>query len=378
MFYKNKHFTLNTETREVFDENGKPSLVTGNAYRLLEFLCDNKRATLTDIIELLGVGDYFDDNNARQLKLAVKKAIGYEVILYEKQRYFIDGEVIASEKNEPLAERETAKNKKIFIIFGFLLLLVFLVSVIFLKNKKTVIVNMEKPKSQMTIIPAGDFVMGSTEEQAMTAYQSCQEQNQCMKEDYLAEYPSHTVNLPNFYIDTYEVSNVDYSLFVKANNRSVPQYFNNSNLNQPNQPVVGVNWNDATAYCAWLGKRLPTEAEWEKSTQGSSKGNHGKGGMPGLDDSDGYEYTAPVATSLGVSSYGVFNMTGNVAEWTSDTFASFSENKKFNHPLYGQGLKVIKGGAYDQDQTMQRPATRDNYEPGNSDIDLGFRCAKSK
>ncbi|MCX6738971.1 MAG: SUMF1/EgtB/PvdO family nonheme iron enzyme [Candidatus Parcubacteria bacterium] len=378
MFYKHKYFTLNTEDRSVLDENSKKAHVTGNAYLLLEFLCERgKAATLTDVIELLGVRDSFDENNVRQLRIKIRTAIGHDIILYKNQRYSIDGEVVKSETEPEKTANQKFWNKKKIIVAILLCVFVFALFTVLWKNKE-ILIHVEKPKDQMTFIPAGDFTMGSTEEQAMQAYQSCQEQNQCVKEDYFSEYPQHTVNVPNFYIDTYEVSNADYSLFMKATSHSAPQYSNNSNLNQPNQPVVGVNWNDAKVYCEWLGKRLPIEVEWEKAAQGASKPNHGKGGTPGRDNSDNYEYTAPVGTPLGVSKYGVFNIAGNVSEWVSDDFAPYSENKKFTHPFYNQGLKVVKGGAYDEDQTRQRPQWRNYYEPGNSDIDLGFRCAKDK
>jgi len=74
----------------------------------------------------------------------------------------------------------------------------------------------------------------------------------------------------------------------------------------------------------------------------------------------------------------VYNAIGNVAEWVSDTFAPYAENQKFTNPNYQQGMKVIKGGAYDQDMSQQRPANRYYNNPGNNDIDVGFRCAKDK
>jgi formylglycine-generating enzyme required for sulfatase activity len=241
----------------------------------------------------------------------------------------------------------------------------------------------------MILIPAGNFTMGSTEQQALDSFALCK--NDCSKDDFLAEYPQHTVFVNDFYIDKEGVSNADYKMFVQATNHEAPPYWNDSDLNSSNQPVVGVNWNDAKAYCEWLGKRLPTEAEREKAARGTdgriwpwgntwdnTKSNHGKGGSPYYDDSDGYKYTAPVGAELGVSPYGVLNMAGNVWEWTSDDFAPYPGNDKFTHEDYGKDYKVVMGGVYDDDTSELHAANRYGYEPNDEDDDIGFRCVKDK
>jgi formylglycine-generating enzyme required for sulfatase activity len=242
----------------------------------------------------------------------------------------------------------------------------------------------------MVLIPAGDFIMGSTEEEALAAYDLClkEEGEYCIKEDYLAEYPQRKVYLNNFFIDKKEVSNEEYRMFVESTGHRPPLYWNNSNLNSSNQPVVGVSWDDANTYCQWLGKRLSTEEEWEKAARGTdgrkwswgndwdaSKLNHGKGGMPGYDESDGYKYTAPVGVSLGVSSYGILNMAGNVLEWVADEFKPYPGNDKFLNE-FGTPYKVMRGGSYAYGMADNRTVVRLYDLPEYRDEDVGFRCVK--
>jgi len=104
----------------------------------------------------------------------------------------------------------------------------------------------------MVLIPAGSFQMGSNE-----------------RED---EKPVHTVYVDAFYMDKYEVTNSQYRKFMSATGHREPGYWDDSDYNQPNQLVVGVDWNAAVAYARWAGKRLPTEAEWEKAARGGLEG----------------------------------------------------------------------------------------------------------
>ena len=97
-------------------------------------------------------------------------------------------------------------------------------------------------------ISAGGFLMGDTRDK---------------------NAPVHKVHLDAYWIDTREVTNAQYREFVAASKRAAPRYWQDAKYNKPDQPVVGVSWEDADAYCAWKGKRLPTEAEWERAARGA-------------------------------------------------------------------------------------------------------------
>jgi formylglycine-generating enzyme required for sulfatase activity len=258
------------------------------------------------------------------------------------------------------------------------------------QNKKTGEID-NKPPEDMILIPAGEFVVGSSENEINEFFKLCKkdEGDACKIEDYQAEYPSQTVYLDDFYIDRKEVSNSDYDKFIAVSGRTPSPYKSDENLNKADEPVVGVTWDDASEYCKWLGKRLPTEAEWEKAARGpnglvwgwgnewdGSKLNHGKGGEPGNDPSDNYEYLAPVDKELGVSPYGVLNMFGNVAEWVEDDFAPYFENDRFTHTNYDEGFKVFRGGSYLFTAADLRAATRFADDPFTQSSVIGFRCAK--
>ncbi|MEO0108860.1 MAG: SUMF1/EgtB/PvdO family nonheme iron enzyme, partial [candidate division WOR-3 bacterium] len=186
-----------------------------------------------------------------------------------------------------------------------------------------------KDSSVMILIPAGEFLMGSAQ-----------------GEGDKDEHPLHKVYVSEFYIDKYEVTNRQYKRFCDATGRnyppdpellsSMPNYFNN----YPNYPVVNITWEDARAYCDWAGKRLPTEAEWEKAARGSdgrkypwgnkapdgSQCNFADRNLPDVpwcdkDADDGYGFTAPVGHyPQGASPYGVLDMAGNVWEWCNDWY----------------------------------------------------------
>jgi len=433
MILKHQYFQLDTESRKVFDENNKELVLTGNAYRLLVFLCEKNNVTITEINEHFdpaGAKDY-TENHIRQYRYKINSIIGHNIAEYKNNIYSINGGIkkyqnkIDFEKTNPeiqkMAEDTFKKGvkektispipknnkrllKKNTLIISILVIFLIIFSIIVIKNKKVNTTVSQKsniavettntspkPQDDMVLIPAGDFLMGSTGQQALDAFKKCEEQNGCVKNDYLAEYPQHKVSVPDFYIDRKEVSNADYKIFIDATQHGVPSFWNDSNLNSPNQPVVGVNFDDASAYCQWIRKRLPNEVEWEKAARGTDgriwpwgntwdnmKDNHGKGGAFGYDETDGFKYTAPVGSELGVSPYGVLNMAGNVWEWTTGDFAPYPGNDKFNNDNFNKGFKILKGGAFDEDQTQQRPASRYEYDSSNKDSDIGFRCAKDK
>ncbi len=226
---------------------------------------------------------------------------------------------------------------------------------------------------EMVSIPKGEFVMGSSE--------------------HVDETP-HQVVLDSYSIDKYEVSNRQYGEFMKATKHAAPAYWDDPRLNKPNQPVVGVNWYDAKAFCEWKGKRLPTEAEWERAAKGPKGDLHYPWGHKLSPKKANYGQnvgkTKPVdAYPEGVSGFGAFNMSGNVFEWVSDWYqrdyykdspALNPTGPKEGYNWANQGpVKTLRGGSWLAPQTSLHTSHRFWNQPENNSygVGLGFRCAKS-
>ncbi len=401
MIFKHRYFKLDTTGKKVFDENNKELALTGNAYRLLVYLCDKKNATISDI------NDFFDpagakeytENHVRQYRYKINSLIGRDIVVYKNNIYSINGPIAIEDRQQKW--KKFSKKEKLVISSSIILLLIYSLFTFSNKNRavnpnagansseKTSAKFVPMPQEDMILIPAGEFIMGSTEQEITDAWR--QNDGGWEREDYTSSYPQRKITLPDFYIDKKEVSNSDYKMFVEATGREAPSIWEDQTLNMPNQPVVGVDWNDADSYCRWRGSRLPTEAEWEKAarsidgriwpwgnTWDPRKANHGNGIGYGYDESDGWRYTAPVGTELGVSPYGVLNMAGNVYEWTADDFNSYPENDKYNQEDFEKGFKTLRGGAYDDGISEQRAATRCGFRKDYKDVDVGFRCVRDK
>jgi formylglycine-generating enzyme required for sulfatase activity len=400
MILKHRYFKLDTASKRVFDENNKELALTGNAYRLLDFLCNKKNATISDI------NDFFDpagskeytENHVRQYRHKINSIVGRNIVTYKNNIYSIDGPISTEARQRKW--KKFSNKEKIVILSSVILLLIYGIFALGRKNKaadpiaqmslseQTFANSAPMPPDDMILIPAGEFLMGSTEQEITDAWR--QNDGGWEKEDYVSAYPQRKIALNDFYVDRKEVSNGDYKIFVEATKRAAPSLWDDHTLSMPNQPVVGVDWNDADDYCHWLDKRLPAEAEWEKAARGTDgriwpwgnvwdpkKDNHGKGSDGyGYDESDGWKYTAPVGTELGVSPYGVLNMAGNVYEWTADDFNAYPENDKYILEDSEQGFKTLRGGAYDDGISEQRASTRCGFRKDYKDVDVGFRCVR--
>jgi sulfatase modifying factor 1 len=235
-------------------------------------------------------------------------------------------------------------------------------------------VSREEPvREEMVSIPAGAFIRGTDH-------------------GGFDEQPQRTLALDAFAIDRYEVTNFQYQQFVDAtgHRKSGPpaRYAKNmSKMQGINQPVVYVSWEDAEAYCHWKGKRLPTEAEWEKAMRGTDGrlwpwGNvEQPNGANWARVQDGHEVSAPVGTVLtDKSPYGVMDGAGNVMEWVADWYGEtyFAEAPERNPPSPDHGVfRVLRGGGYATTGADIRITSRSKMVSDFRDETIGFRCADS-
>ena len=219
-------------------------------------------------------------------------------------------------------------------------------------------------KAGMALVPGGKFLMGSDE---------------LMDSD-----PAHEVHLDSFYIDITEVTVAAYRAFAKGSGKAMPK--------APqwgwkdDHPIISVSWSDARDYCQKSGKRLPTEAEWEKAARGTDsrifpweEGKKADGRANQLGDEDGFATTAPVGTyPSGRSPYGVMDMAGNVWEWCADwydrKYYRKSPAKNPQGPEKGT-TRAYRGGAWNNSPYVLQSAGRGEAVPDKRDTSIGFRCA---
>lgn len=233
----------------------------------------------------------------------------------------------------------------------------------------------------MVYVPAGEFLMGSNSGEA-------------------DEQPQHTIYLNAFWIDKTEVTVTQYRQCVESGACSPPKngectYYQ---AGQIDHPVNCLRWEDAKTYCAWGGRRLPTEAEWEKAARGTngwefSWGNTFNGTLLNYCDSscpaqwrdmaynDGFAYTAPVGSfPPGSSPYGTLDMLGNEWEWVSDWYSeSYYQTTPYKNPLgpsFGE-KKVARGGSWNTGANNVRASNRYSDYPDSRGAYYGFRCALS-
>ncbi|TFH65248.1 MAG: formylglycine-generating enzyme family protein [Gemmatimonadales bacterium] len=257
----------------------------------------------------------------------------------------------------------------------------------------------------LVFVPGGDFTMGSD------------------GGSYANERPAHTVFLESYWIDQTEVTNAMFEAFVTQTGYQTdaesagfsrgydtdtgksaqvqdadwehPLGPDSSLSGLADHPVVHVSWNDARAYCEWAGRRLLTEAEWEKAARGtdgrtfpwgndfdgtrlnSADVNLGAGrGSSSFDD--GFQLSSPVGSyPRGASPYGAMDMVGNVWEWVSDwvdeAYYQSSPSANPGGPASGEH-RIVRGGSWHDPQDGNRAAYRGWATPEDTDITLGFRC----
>lgn len=254
----------------------------------------------------------------------------------------------------------------------------------------------QSPGGEMVRIPAGEFWMGRS-------YNWLLDELGMHLRVRLDDQPVHAVVLDAYWIDKYEVTNQDYARFAEATGHRKPFHWIGGKFpaGQEKFPVYNVTWDDAVAYCKFVGKRLPTEAEWERAARGGIDkamfpwgARLGQARRRGEGESDsesspqskharyGYPDGPTAVGSYPPNGFGLYDVTGNVWEWVSDwyeqNYYSVSPDKNPQGPETGM-YRVIRGGGWSDDDERILALHYRNFTnqslPSNT---VGFRCARSQ
>lgn len=233
------------------------------------------------------------------------------------------------------------------------------------------IVQSQTLPENMSVIPAGKFIMGKNSETG-------------------ADFsPAHEVKVDSFLLDCYEVTNAGYFKFCKETGYKLPETWGNNIFrcgpDYPDYPVTGINWYDANKYAAWAGKRLPTEAEWEYAARGGLLEKEFPNGNDwNIEQQKNISGTAWQNLIVEVSSYdsngfGLFNMSGNVWEWVADRYDyDYYKNSPSINPVGSDKgyIMVIRGGSWHSGNMCKKVYFRRGLPSNWVDFAVGFRCAK--
>ena len=233
------------------------------------------------------------------------------------------------------------------------------------------------PHPEMALIPAGEFVMGSPDEEGKSN-----------------EHPRHNVYLDAFYIDKYEVSFKNFEDYLASNPKQYPTITGwvdrKARPDMLNKPVFGFQWKRCKNYCEWKGKRLPTEAEWERSAKGVEGRNYPWGDEPPDDKRANFGNCCSIQKGSALSRVGsfekgkspeeVFDLGGNVAEWVYDWYdKKYYEKGPYKNPKGPAKGKhhVIRGGAWNSLPVYLRSSSRYGDSDAKDYYGIGCRCAKN-
>ena len=200
--------------------------------------------------------------------------------------------------------------------------------------------------------------------------------------------PQHRVSVNSFYIDQYEVTNAEYYDFCKETKHKFPEFwdipgFRNS-MYFPDHPVIGISWIDANEYAKWVGKRLPTEAEWECAARGGEVEKDFPDGSIFDHKKDGINCQSIEKGTMQVGSYspnpfGLYDMAGNVWEWIADIYDHrYYQESPLQNPIGPQTgrFRVIRGGSWHSGIYCTQVHYRNALPANWVDFAVGFRCAK--
>jgi formylglycine-generating enzyme required for sulfatase activity len=226
----------------------------------------------------------------------------------------------------------------------------------------------------MVYIPPGEFTMGSS-------------MQQLRRQAQVDEFPQRRVFVDGFYMDKFEVTNIQYKLYVDSMGVKPPYSWVDGRypVGADGHPVVGVSWFDATGYARFVGKRLPTEEEWEKAARGTDARIYPWGNTFDATKCNNGPRLMPIRSfPVGVSPYGLYNMAGNAAEWIDAWYAPYprEDGEKVDpaitkyKPNYGKNkYRIYRGGSWNSFGKFLRCANREKAKPNERWEYIGFRCA---
>lgn len=217
---------------------------------------------------------------------------------------------------------------------------------------------------ELVLVPGGQFSMGSADDDELA---------------FDRERPQHEVEVPSFYLAKTPVTNAQYARYLDANpDVQKPEHWDDPGYDHPEQPVVGVLWHDAQAYCEWAGLRLPTEAEWEYACRARTTTRYYSG-----DDEEDLARVGWYAGNSGrrlhavgvlePNPFGLYDMHGNVWEWCADPYGDYDVGS--SEPV-DYAKRVNRGGSFNAPARAARSAYRCGWHPDGRYSDLGFRPAK--
>ena len=245
----------------------------------------------------------------------------------------------------------------------------------------------------MVYVPGATFQMGSSADQIEPAISMCEQYpnqwKKCDQDWFEIESSQFPVIVDPFWIDTTEVTNLQYERCVAAGVCQASRLENNPAYNGADYPAAGLPWQDAADYCNWVGGELPSEAQWEYAARGKQAsifpwGNEffceaGNLYDPDTNCDDGFPEPAPVGSFLaGISWCGAYDMAGNVWEWVADQFGDYPiETRTATTQSTSSPKHILRGGSWGYPPAFSRSAYRYVVDPEANYLAVGFRCSVS-
>jgi len=217
----------------------------------------------------------------------------------------------------------------------------------------------EASTAGMVYLEGGSFLMGSTASPD--------------------EAPEFEVNVESFFMDIHPVTTGEYGEFLAATGRPEPEFWGKSDFSGEDQPVVGVSWEDASAYAAWAGKQLPTEAQWEFAARGKENRRYpwGDESPDSIKCNYGDFLNMPSIRGMheeGATPDGIQDLAGNVSEWTADTYIYYADVLEGKEARPGETRRIVRGGSWASPAGELRCSARKGLFPESRLNTVGFRC----